>query len=212
MHGRRDLFRPSDPAEKRKHARVALDHLRGFIHGQGRIDDAGSDAVHPDAALSVFDRGGLGEGDDAGLGGGVFPPECKAPHGGDRRDVDNGAPAAHSGCRLPDTGLHAENVYAPEALRPRLIGIGQQVPRSNTRIVHHDIELAEPGDSRLAQPGDIRRVTNIGAAIETSGARRGGTFRGQIRNEDVRPRPAQAACNRRADAGRTACNDRRLPR
>src|SRR5581483_10537597 len=102
-----DVRRRTEPAERRLPAAAGLLlllaalHLDHLVEGlEARLVASGRDRVDPDAERADLLRKRLGEGNDAGLGGGIngrpgLPRDRRAaPHAGTRSDADDAAAPA----------------------------------------------------------------------------------------------------------------------
>ncbi len=133
--------------------------------GHGRADQAGLDRVDPHAQVGDLLGGGLGQADDAGLGGRVVGLADQADLAGDRRDVHDRTAfrLAHDAGGQPGAVPGALQVHGDDLVELLLGHLAHGRVAGDAGVVDHDVQAAEGVDGRpderlhLGRPRPRRR-------------------------------------------------------
>ncbi len=169
--------RLAQPAERdlRRAGRVAL--RLGQRLGHRRLDEAGGDEVHRDAAAGHFLRQRLGHADQPGLGGGVIGLAGIAGGADDGGDVDDppGAAAQHAAQRRADQAegrrqIDIEHLCQSSSFM-RSASMSRVSPALLTRMSSGPAPLRPSAISASAAAGSRRSAGQTHALAEFGGQR-----------------------------------------
>src|SRR5690606_28390572 len=160
--GRGDIGRSAQAA----HGLQLLHALVDLVGEAGRhvgLDEAGGDDVGRHALAAEFAGKGLGETDEAGLGGGVVGLAGVAHHAGGAADVDDAAEAAlhhgPGGSAAGDEG--ALEVHADDLVELLIAHAHQQVVAGDAGVVDEDVEPAVLGGDLFDRRAEGGAVADI---------------------------------------------------
>jgi hypothetical protein len=186
-----------------------------FVAGNVSLDQAGCDAVDPDAVRPKFARHRLGEAKNTGLGGRIVRPaeDAAAALRRHRRHARDRALLARTHVR--DEGLaqveYARHIHVDDALPVFGLDLHQLHRLRDAGIVDEDIDLTEGRDRLLGRALTALEIGNIAAESDVTISQFAGRVLGalcvEVEHRYPRPVLGEQLRRRAADAAR-ACRAR----